>query len=45
MANKTWRTFMKGKMGPYMKSEGSHGAAIRRMGKEWKTYKKKHGMK
>lgn len=42
---KTWRTFMKGKMSKYMKAEGSHGGAIRRMGREWTEYKKEHGMK
>ena len=34
----TWREFITGKMGPYMKSEGSHGAAMARLSKEWKEY-------
>ena len=38
---KTWRGFVKGKMSRYMKSEGSHGGAMRRIGKEWRAYKKK----
>lgn len=37
---KTWREFTKGKMGPYMKSEGSHAAAMKRLSKEWKDYQK-----
>ena len=35
----TWTEFMKGKMGPYMKSEGSHQGAIDRLAKEWAEYK------
>lgn len=31
--------FTKGKMGPYMKSEGGHGAAMKRLSAEWKEYK------
>lgn len=41
-AGKTWKGFVKGKMGPYMRSEGSHGKAMRRLGKEWKQYKNAH---
>ena len=36
---KTWREFTKGKMGKYMKAEGSHGAAMKRLSREWKKYK------
>jgi len=36
----TWQQFMKGKMSPYMKSEGSHKAAMERLSKEWKAYNK-----
>lgn len=36
----TWRQFLSAKMGPAMKSEGSHAAAIRKLAEEWKTYKK-----
>lgn len=43
--NKTWPSFKKGKMSKYMRSEGSHGGAMKRMGREWRIYKKKHGMK
>jgi len=25
-------------MSPYMKSEGSHGGAMKRLSKEWKAY-------
>uniref|UniRef100_A0A6H2A170 Uncharacterized protein n=1 Tax=viral metagenome TaxID=1070528 RepID=A0A6H2A170_9ZZZZ len=35
----TWREFIKGKMSPYMKKYGSHGAAMRQIAKEWKEYK------
>lgn len=35
----TWTEFMKGKMGPYMKSEGGHQGAIDRLAKEWAEYK------
>ncbi|PCH95668.1 MAG: hypothetical protein COB83_08095 [Gammaproteobacteria bacterium] len=41
VAKKTWHQFMKGKMGPYMKSEGGHAAAMRRLAKEYKIYKAK----
>lgn len=37
---KTWSGFVKGKMSRYMKSEGSHGAAMKRLGKEWREYNK-----
>ena len=36
---KTWPEFTKGKMGPYMRSEGSHAAAMARLSKEWSEYK------
>lgn len=32
----TWREFTRGKMGPYMKSEGSHAGAMKRLSREWK---------
>jgi len=32
----TWREFVGSKMSQYMKEEGSHGAAMKRLGKEWK---------
>ncbi len=35
----TWRQFLSENMGAAMKSEGSHGAAIRKLAKEWKTRK------
>lgn len=34
----TWREFTKGKMGPYMKSEGGHAGAMSRLSTEWKAY-------
>lgn len=34
----TWREFIKGKMSPYMKKYGSHGAAMQQIAKEWKKY-------
>lgn len=34
----TWREFTKGKMGPYMKSEGGHAGAMARLSREWKAY-------
>ena len=37
-----WTNFMKGKMSKYMKSEGSHSKAIKRLSKE---YKKKYNLK
>ena len=37
-----WTDFMKGKMSKYMKSEGSHSKAIKRLSKE---YKKKFNSK
>lgn len=33
----TWREFVKGKMGEYMKSEGGHAGAMKRLGAEWKA--------
>ena len=36
----TWTEFLKGKMGPAMKEHGSHGAAVRELSKQYKTYKK-----
>ena len=36
---RTWREFIKGKMSPYMRKYGSHGAAMRQIAKEWKEYK------
>tara|TARA_R110000868_G_scaffold230664_1_gene483913 strand:+ start:33 stop:239 length:207 start_codon:yes stop_codon:yes gene_type:complete len=36
----TWHQFIKGKMSPYMKSEGSHKGAMGRLSKEWKAYNK-----
>jgi len=35
----TWSEFTKGKMSPYMKSEGGHGGAMKRLSKEWAIYK------
>ncbi len=37
----TWRAFTSGKMSEYMKSEGGHGGAMRRLSTEWKSYKAK----
>lgn len=37
-ARKSWREFTTGKMGPYMRSEGSHAAAMSRLSREWKAY-------
>ena len=39
MSVSTWKGFLKGKMGPYMEEYGSHGAAMKQLGKEWKKYK------
>jgi|GEM_PF-4856059 len=36
----TWNQFIKGKMSPYMKLEGSHKKAMERLSKEWKAYNK-----
>lgn len=36
----TWKDFLSANMGAYMKSEGSHGAAIRKLAEEWKKMKK-----
>ena len=36
----TWKDFLSANMGAYMKSEGSHGAAIRKLAKEWKELKR-----
>jgi len=38
---KTWQQFMKGKMSAYMKSEGGHAGAMKRLAKEYKEYKAK----
>lgn len=40
-ASKTmsWREFTAGKMGEYMKSEGGHAGAMKRLGEEWRAYK------
>ena len=35
----SWREFSAGKMSEYMKSEGGHAGAMRRLGEEWKAYK------
>lgn len=42
---KSWTSFMKGKMSPYMKSEGGHKQAMARLAREWKSYKAKHHCK
>lgn len=34
----TWPEFMSGKMGRYMKSEGGHAGAMKRLSKEWEEY-------
>ena len=34
----TWRAFTKGKMGPYMKSEGGHAGAMKRLSREWREH-------
>ena len=36
----TWKDFLSANMGAYMKSEGGHGAAIRKLAKEWKELKR-----
>jgi hypothetical protein len=35
----SWREFTTGKMGPYMKSEGSHAAAMKRLSSEYSALK------
>lgn len=35
----TWKEFTSGKMGEYMRSEGGHAGAMKRLGEEWKAYK------
>lgn len=35
-ARGSWREFSSAKMGDYMRSEGSHGAAMKRLGAEWR---------
>ncbi len=35
----TWREFTRGKMGEYMKSEGGHAGAMKRLGEEWRALK------
>lgn len=34
----TWKEFQQSKMGEYMKSEGGHAGAMKRIGKEWREY-------
>lgn len=36
---KSWNEFVKGKMSPYMKSEGGHAGAMKRLSAEWNQYK------
>jgi hypothetical protein len=36
-AKPTWKEFSKSKMGPYMKEEGGHGAAMKRLSKEYRA--------
>jgi hypothetical protein len=38
-ADLTWKEFVGQRMGAYMKQFGSHGAAIKQIGKEWQDYK------
>jgi hypothetical protein len=35
----TWKDFTAGKMGEYMRSEGGHGGAMKRLGAEWTALK------
>jgi hypothetical protein len=35
----TWKEFVGERMGPYMKSEGGHNPAIKKIGEEWRVYK------
>jgi hypothetical protein len=35
----TWKQFVAERMGEYMKLEGGHGAAMKRIGAEWQQYK------
>ena len=35
----SWKEFQASRMGEYMKSEGGHGGAMKRLGEEWKAYK------
>lgn len=35
----TWKQFVADRMGDYMRLEGSHGAAMTRIGAEWQAYK------
>jgi hypothetical protein len=37
-ARQSWREWTKGKMGPYMKSEGGHGPAMTAMSRDYKAY-------
>lgn len=39
-SGQSWREFVAERMGPYMKRYGSHGAAIRKIGEEWRA---RHG--
>lgn len=36
----SWREFVADRMGPYMKSEGGHAGAMRRISEEWKAAKR-----
>jgi hypothetical protein len=35
----TWKQFVADRMSDYMRMEGSHAAAMKRMGEEWRAYK------
>jgi hypothetical protein len=37
-ARQTWKEFVGARMGQYMRSEGGHGPAMQRLGREWKEY-------
>lgn len=39
----TWTEFVGQRMGEYMKSEGGHAGAIRRIGEEWNQFKAQQG--
>lgn len=39
MSPQTWKGFVTERMGPYMKSEGSHAAAMKRISEEWRSTK------
>ena len=38
-APQTWREFQASRMGEYMKTEGGHAGAMKRIGAEWRAYK------